>query len=91
MAQLEDDYRQQDKLVQFQQLKPFIAHGAREEGHNYQSVAEQLQMTAAAARMAASRMRDRFRLLLRQEIAQTVTGEQEVDEEIRQLFRAFQA
>ena len=90
MAQLEDDYRQQDKLIQFQQLKPFIALRTRAEGHNYQSVAEQLEMTTAAARMAASRMRKQFRLLLRQEIAQTVTGEQEVDEEIRQLFRAFQ-
>ena len=87
MDQLEEDYRQQDKLVQFQQLKPFIA---REEGQNYQGVADQLQMTSAAARMAASRMRDRFRFLLRQEIAQTVTGEQEVDEEIHELFRAFQ-
>ena len=88
MKQLEEDYREQDKLAQFQQLKPFIA---RQEGQNYQTVADQLEMTASAARMAASRMRDRFRFLLRQEIAQTVASEQDVDEEIHDLFRAFQA
>lgn len=88
MKQLEEDYRKQDKLAQFQQLKPFIA---REEGQNYQAVADQLEMTSSAARMAASRMRDRFRLLLRQEIAQTVASEQDVDEEIQDLLRAFQA
>ena len=87
MKQLEEDYREQDKLAQFQQLKPFIA---RQEGQNYQAVADQLEMTASAARMATSRLRDRFRFLLRQEIAQTVAREQDVDEEIHELFLAFQ-
>jgi RNA polymerase sigma-70 factor (ECF subfamily) len=87
MKQLEEDYRKQDKLAQFQQLKPFIA---RQEGQNYQAVADQLEMTASAARMATSRLRDRFRFLLRQEIAQTVASEQDVDEEIHGLFLAFQ-
>ena len=87
MKQLEEEYREQDKLAQFQQLKPFIA---REDGQNYQSVADQLEMTASAARMATSRLRDRFRFLLRQEIAQTVAREQDVDEEIHELFLAFQ-
>lgn len=87
MKQLEEDYRKQDKLAQFQQLKPFIA---REEGQNYQAVADQLEMTASAARMATSRLRDRFRFLLRQEIAQTVASQQDVDEEIHGLFLAFQ-
>ena len=47
-------------------------------------------MTASASWIAASLMRDRFRFLLRQEIAQTVASEQDVDEEIHDLFRAFQ-
>lgn len=88
MKQLEEDYRSQGNLTQFQQLKPFIA---REEGQSYQMVAEQLQMTPSAARMATSRLRDRFRQLLRHEIAQTVATQQDVDQEIRDLFLAFQA
>jgi RNA polymerase sigma factor (sigma-70 family) len=88
MQKLQEDYGQQDKLQQFQQLKPFIA---REEGQKYQAVAEKLGINAPAARMAASRLRDRFRVLLRQEIAQTVSREEEVDEEIQDLFQAFQA
>ncbi len=87
MKQLEEEYLELGKLTQFQRLKPFIA---REEGQNYQEVADQLEMTTSAARMAASRMRDRFRFLLRQEITQTVASEQDVDEEIHDLFRAFQ-
>ena len=87
MEQLENDYQKQGKLKQFQQLKPFIA---RAEGQNYQAVADQLQMTPSAARMAASRLRDHFRQLLRQEITQTVSSQQHVDEEIRDLFLAFQ-
>ena len=87
MEQLEQDYKKQDRLAQFQQLKPFIA---REDGQNYHEVAKQLQMTPSAARMASSRLRERFRFLLRQEIAQTVAGRQDVDEEIRDLFLAFQ-
>ena len=43
-------------------------------------------MTQAAAKMAAHRMRRRYRELLRQEILQTVTGPDEVDEEIQNLF-----
>ena len=46
MEQLEQDYKKQDRLAQFQQLKPFIA---REDGQNYHEVAKQLQMTPSAA------------------------------------------
>jgi RNA polymerase sigma-70 factor (ECF subfamily) len=43
-------------------------------------------MTEAAAKKAGSRMRRRYRELLREEIAQTVEGPAEVDDEIRNLF-----
>jgi RNA polymerase sigma-70 factor (ECF subfamily) len=36
--------------------------------------------------MAVSRLRRRYRELLRQEIAHTVSSPAEIDEEIRQLF-----
>ena len=46
-------------------------------------------MTEAAARMATHRMRLRYRSLLREEIGHTVSGPEEIDEEIRRLFRTL--
>jgi hypothetical protein len=47
-------------------------------------------MTEAAARKAASRMRQRYGELLREEIAQTVTGTDDIEDEIHSLFQALQ-
>jgi hypothetical protein len=48
-----------------------------------------LGVSEGAAKVAAHRMRKRYRELLRDEIAQTVAGPEQVDEEIRSLFAAF--
>ena len=47
-------------------------------------------MTEAAARKSASRMRRRYGELLCEEIAQTVAGPDEVDDEIRKLFATLE-
>ena len=52
-------------------------------------LAEKLEMTDAAVRMAIHRLRRRFRELLREDIAQTVAGPDDVDDEIRHLFAAL--
>jgi len=48
-----------------------------------------LGMTAGAVKVAVHRMRQRYRELLREEIAHTVEGPEQIDEEIRQLFAAL--
>ena len=72
------------KATHFSLLKDFMIgeHGER----TYVDVAQKLDTTSAAAKMAASRMRRRYRQLLREEISQTVASPDEVDEEIRDLF-----
>jgi RNA polymerase sigma-70 factor (ECF subfamily) len=55
-------------------------------GTTYADVAVRLHMTEAAARMAASRMRQRYRHLLREEIAQLVAEPGDIDDEIGKLF-----
>jgi DNA-directed RNA polymerase specialized sigma24 family protein len=72
------------KTTHFSLLKDFMIgeHGEQ----TYEDVAIKLSTTSAAAKMAASRMRRRYRLLLREEIAQTVASPEEVDQEIRDLF-----
>jgi len=52
----------------------------------YAEIAASLGLTEEAARQAATRLRRRYRELLRAAIAETVTGPDEIDEEIRSLF-----
>jgi hypothetical protein len=47
-------------------------------------------MTEGAVKTAVHRLRRRYRELLRDEIAQTVTEPGQIDEEIQQLFGALQ-
>jgi RNA polymerase sigma factor (sigma-70 family) len=53
-------------------------------------VADRLEMTPEAARVALHRMRKRYRRVLRDEITQTIASPDEVEDEIRQLFRVLQ-
>ncbi|MCP4174169.1 MAG: sigma-70 family RNA polymerase sigma factor [Fuerstiella sp.] len=67
-----------------------LPHLAGEPGAaKYTELADLLGMTEAAVKMAMSRLRKRYRALLREEIAQTVSGEAEIDDEIRDLFDAL--
>ena len=84
MERLEVESKQAGKSKQFDGLKGFII--GEHTGTTYAQVAEQLGMTEAAAKKSASRMRHRYGELLREEIAQTVGGPEEVEDEIRNLF-----
>lgn len=84
LSRLEHEFEAGGKQQQFDQLKGFMV--GDHEGTTYAQAAEQLGMSAAAARKAASRMRRRYRELLRDEIAQTVSSPDEVDDEVRKLF-----
>jgi RNA polymerase sigma factor (sigma-70 family) len=53
------------------------------------AAARTLGLSEGAVRVAAHRLRQRYRHLLRAEIAQTVDGRSEVDAEIRRLFSVF--
>jgi RNA polymerase sigma-70 factor (ECF subfamily) len=53
---------------------------------SFSEAAEQLQMSAGAARVAVHRLRRQYRDLLRDEIGQTVSSAEEIDDEIRGLF-----
>ncbi len=71
----------------FEQLKTFLMAGG---GDSAQSeVAKSLVMEEGAVRVAIHRLRKRYRALLRDEIAHTLSDEAMVDEEMRALFGAF--
>jgi RNA polymerase sigma-70 factor (ECF subfamily) len=88
LKRLENEYVQAGKAEQFEQLRGFII--GEYSGTTYSDVASKLGVTEAAARMAAHRMRRRYRDLLRQEIAQTVAGPDDIDDEIRKLFTSLE-
>jgi RNA polymerase sigma factor (sigma-70 family) len=56
----------------------------------YRQCAERLNMSEGAVRVAVHRLRRRLRELIRSEIAETVTTAEQLEEEIRDLFAAFE-
>lgn len=75
------------KAKLFEQLKIFLMAGKGESAQG--DVARTLGMEEGAVRVAVHRLRKRYRVLLRDEISQTLTDESQVDEEMRALFGAF--
>jgi RNA polymerase sigma factor (sigma-70 family) len=84
LARLQAEFAAEGKQAAFERLKPFLAAGRHSGG--YAQVAAELEMTEGAVKTAVHRLRRRYRQLLRDEIAQTVAGPEEIDEEIRYLL-----
>lgn len=84
LKKLECEMDEKGKGRHFHQLKRLLAGAGRTAA--IADVAEQLGQSEGAVKVAAHRLRKRYRELLRQEIAQTVADPHEVDEEIRSLF-----
>jgi RNA polymerase sigma-70 factor (ECF subfamily) len=84
VARLKDEFSSIEKLELFDHLKSCLT---RQPGSlRYRDIAVKLGMTEGAVKVAVHRLRGRYRELLRNEIAQTVTTEDQIDEEIRELF-----
>jgi len=81
MARLRTNYCESDREAEFDFLKTFLTADRNE--IPYRSIAKSLQMTEGAARVALHRLRKRFRHFFREEIADTVSNPEEVDEEVR--------
>ena len=84
LDELRAEYAGKGKESQFERLKEFLSGASRE--REYSAAAAELGMTEAAIRVAAHRLRARYRELLRAEIAQTLENPEDVDDEIRSLF-----
>jgi RNA polymerase sigma-70 factor (ECF subfamily) len=55
----------------------------------YAKAAAALELTEGAVRVAVHRLRQRYRELLREEIAQTLSDPAQVEEEMQALFSAL--
>ena len=87
LCRLADEFAAAGKAKLFEQLRDCLT-GARA-ALPYAQLARQLGMTEGAVKVAVHRLRQRYRELLFEEIAQTVATPEDVQEELRDLFRAL--
>jgi RNA polymerase sigma-70 factor (ECF subfamily) len=89
LQKLRLEYAAKNKQGDFEILKPFLAGSTASGAHA--KAARALGITEGAAKVAAHRLRKRYRELLRAAIAETVERPEQVDDEIRDLFAALGA
>jgi RNA polymerase sigma factor (sigma-70 family) len=87
LERLREEGRVAGKADYCEQLMPFV-NGEKAEVP-WASLASELKVTQAAVKSALYRLRQRYREVLRAEVAETVSEPWEVDEELRYLIRVF--
>ncbi len=85
LLRLRNEMMEAGKLAQFDALKGVLTG----EKGRYAEIARTLDLSESAVKAAAHRMRERYRGILRAEIADTVSTSAEIDEELRHLFAAL--
>lgn len=82
LARLQAEMEQAGRRELFEQIWGFVVEG---EDSSYSEIAHRTGLTMSATKTAIYRLRSRYRALLRDEIARTVTSSADFDEEIRAL------
>jgi RNA polymerase sigma factor (sigma-70 family) len=96
---LRAEARKATKVKLFDALSPYVVgegpvgsttrSGRRGGAESYAAVARSLEMTEGAVKTAIHRLRKRFRSALRDEIADTVSDPEDIDDEIRYLIEVI--
>ena len=84
LARLRDEHARDGRAAQFDALGPCLTGTGA--GQPYADLAARLGLTEAAVKSAVHRLRRRYRALLREEVAHTVAGSGDVDDELRHLL-----
>lgn len=87
IVRLGGEFAADGKTERFERMKPFLTMGKGE--IPYASAAAELSMDEGAVRVAVHRVRKRYRELLKEEIAQTLSDPAMVEEELKVLLGAF--
>ncbi|WP_231746776.1 RNA polymerase sigma factor [Maioricimonas rarisocia] len=87
MERVRDEYASKDKRPFFEQCKPFLT--GSDHAATYAEIAPRLDMTESALRVAVHRLRERYRVVLRSEIAQTISDSDSVEDELNALRAAL--
>ena len=84
---LRTEHEEAGELERFEALKLTLTSVGR--GSKYDEIAEKLQVTEAAARQAASRLRKRYRELLRLEVGRTLEDNDDIEDERRRMLASL--
>ena len=87
LSRLRAEYAADGKAELFAELKVTLTETSRSE--SYVEIAARLGLSEGAVKVAVHRLRQRYREVIRAEIAETVAGGAEVEDEIRALFAAL--
>ena len=87
LRRLREEFVRDGREKLFEQLKPTLTEASRTVA--YAEIARRLDTTEGAVKVAVHRLRQRYREQLRLEIAETVAGPAEVEDELRNLFAAL--
>jgi RNA polymerase sigma factor (sigma-70 family) len=87
IERLQSECESEGRGRHFAHLKVFLTAGKGTVSHA--EAAKRLSMDETAVRVAVHRLRKRYRQLLRDEIAHTLSDPAQVDDEMRTLFGAF--
>lgn len=87
ITHLREEHNAEGKAKMYSQLERFLMMGKDE--ISYSQAANALQMPEGTVRVAVHRLRRRYRELLREEIAQTLSDPAQADEEMQVLFSAL--
>jgi len=82
------DYKDESKGKLFNELKIFLT-GSAEPLPTYSELAHRLKIAESTLRSHVTRLRARYREVLRAEVRRTVDTEAEVDEELHELLRVL--
>jgi RNA polymerase sigma factor (sigma-70 family) len=88
LARLEEEYHVADNSALFEQLKQMLID--EPDRPSQAKIAQALNMKENAVKQAFHRLRQRYRLLLREEIAQTVAAPSDVEDELRHFISILQ-
>lgn len=88
LHELADQWQKSGKQEQFNTLKVYLTGGS---APSHAEVAEQLGMSVGAVKTAVHRLRSQFRETLCEVVADTLDRQELLEDELGQLFLAFQA
>ena len=87
LGRLEQEWDAAGRAERFQVLKVYVS--AQPDLPGYAELSEQLHMSVGAIKVMVLRLRQRYREILREELAHTVSAEAEIEDERRYLLEAL--
>ena len=89
MKRLEKEFVAVDQGARFTLLRGFLIGDSPT--LSYEDIAERLELSENAVKSMVRRLRKRFGVVLRAEVAQTIDNREDVDEELRYLLRTLES